>query len=96
MLESKFQSDLIKELKERLPGCIVMKTDPNHIQGIPDLFLVWEDKWAALEVKKSKNARRQPNQDHYVALMNAMSFASFIYPENKEDVLNAIQQTFGS
>ena len=33
MLENKFQANLIKELKERFPGCIVMKNDPTYIQG---------------------------------------------------------------
>ena len=38
-LESKFQAELKKDLKKRLPGCIVMKTDPTQIQGIPDLIV---------------------------------------------------------
>jgi hypothetical protein len=93
-LESKFQSDLIKELKEMFPGCIVLKNDPNYIQGIPDLTIFWMDRWATLEVKKSANASHQPNQDYYVDKMNYMSFSRFIYPENKEVVLLELQQSF--
>ena len=51
MLENKFQANLIKELKERFPGCIVMKNDPTYIQGIPDLLVLHKDKWASLECK---------------------------------------------
>lgn len=76
------------------PGCIVLKNDPNYLQGIPDLLVLWGDRWAALEVKKSANASHQPNQDYYVATMNDMSFSRFIYPENKEEVLSEIQQSF--
>lgn len=96
LLESKFQADLIKEIKERIPGCIVIKTDPNYIQGFPDLLILFRHRWASLEVKRSKNANRQPNQEYYVELMNNMSFSSLIYPENKEEVLNAVQQSFRS
>lgn len=94
MLESKFQSQLIKDLKDMFPGCVVLKNDPNYLQGIPDLTLFWNDRWATLEVKKSANASHQPNQDYYVAKMNDMSFSSFIYPENKEEVLRELQQSF--
>ncbi len=62
MLENKFQANLIKELKKRFPGCIVMKNDPTYIQGIPDLLVLHNDKWAALECKKSAGAKKQPNQ----------------------------------
>lgn len=93
-LEKDFQSGLIKELKERFPGCIVMKNDPSYIQGVPDLTVLYNNKWAALEDKKDANATHRPNQDYYVGLMNNMSFASFIYPENKEEVLNAMEQSF--
>lgn len=77
------------------PGCVVLKNDPNYIQGIPDLTIFYRDKWATLEVKKAANASHQPNQDYYVEMMNHMSFSSFIYPENKEEVLNELQLTFG-
>ena len=93
-LEKDFQSGLIKELKERFPGCIVMKNDPSYIQGVPDLTVLYNNKWAVLEDKKDANATHRPNQDYYVGLMNNMSFASFIYPENKEEVLNAMEQSF--
>lgn len=91
--ESDVQADIIDEIKLRLPGCIVMKNDPNYIQGIPDLTVLYKDKWAALEVKKSATASHQPNQDFYVKYMNNMSYASFIYPENQEEVLDELQRT---
>lgn len=92
-LERHFQSKLINELKEMFPGCIIVKNDPGYIQGIPDILILFEDKWAALEVKKSADAPHRPNQDYYVSEMDSMSYARFIYPENKEVVLNELQQT---
>lgn len=89
--ENKFQSNLIKEIKTIFPNCIVLKNDPNYIQGIPDLLIVNENKWAALECKKDKDAPARPNQPYYVEKMNSMSYASFIYPENKEEVMNELQ-----
>ena len=94
MKESRFQSLLIKELKKVFAGCIILKTDPNYKQGIPDLLILYKDKWAALEVKRSSKAHHQPNQDYYVNKMNEMSFASFIFPENKKEVLNGLRKTF--
>lgn len=96
MRENKFQSSLIYEIKQRLPGCVVMKNDPNYIQGIPDLIVLHNDRWAALECKGSAKAHRQPNQEHYISRFNEMSYASFIYPENKEEVLNELQQALES
>ena len=96
MLESKFQANLVKEIKDRFPGCIVMKNDSSYIQGIPDLLVLHKDKWASLECKKSSSAKKQPNQEYYVGKMNEMSFSRFISPENKETVLYELQQTFQS
>ena len=88
MRESKFQAKLIKDIKERLPDCIVLKNDPTYLQGIPDLTVFNNDKWATLEVKKSANAAHQPNQDYYVEKMDRMSFSRFIYPENRDAVFS--------
>lgn len=94
MLESKFQASLIKELKELLPGCVVLKNDANYIQGFPDLTVLYEDRWAALECKQSSRASRRPNQVYYIDILDNMSFARFVSPENKEEVLYDLQQSF--
>ena len=94
MLESKFQSKLIKKLKDMFPGCIVLKNDPTYIQGIPDLSVFYKDRWAMLEVKQSKTAKHRPNQSYYVDKTNDMSFSKFIYPENEEDVLDELYKFF--
>lgn len=93
MKESKFQHDLIEEIEKRFPGSIVVKLDPNYIQGIPDLLILYEDKWATLECKRSATAEVRPNQPYYVELMNKMSFSAFIFPENKEEVLNDLERS---
>ena len=94
MKESKFQADLKKELKKMFPGCIVTKLDSSDIQGIPDLLVLYKNKWATLENKRSKNSPKRPNQEYYVEKMNDMSFSRFIYPENKDEVLNELKDIF--
>ena len=94
MLESKFQADLIKDIKNMFPGCVVMKNDSSYIQGIPDLLVLYNDRWASLECKKSEGARKQPNQEYYVEKVDSMSFSRFIFPENKEEVLRELQSAF--
>ena len=79
-----------------LPGSIVIKTDPTYNQGFPDLLIFYGDRWAALECKCSKNAKHRPNQDYHIERLNAMSFAAFVYPENKEEVLDALFKTLRS
>lgn len=94
LLESNFQSNLIKELKHRFQGCVILKTDPNYIQGFPDLLILYKNKWASLECKRGSNESFRPNQEFYLELLNNMSFASVIYPEIKEEVLYELQKTF--
>ena len=95
-LESGFQDRLITDLKSMFPGCMIMKLDSSYIQGIPDLLILYEDKWAVLECKQYANAKKRPNQEYYVDKMDQMSFAAFIYPENKEEVLHELQRSFSS
>lgn len=92
MRENEYQAKLIPKIQALLPGCLIMKNDPNYIQGIPDLTILYKDKWGLLEVKASEKSKERPNQDHYIRLMSDQGFASFIYPENEEEVLNALEQ----
>lgn len=92
MREATYQGKLIKKIKEMLPGCVVLKNDPAYLQGVPDLLVMYGERWGALEVKTSETAHRQPNQDYYVEKMNNMSYASFIYPENERQVLDELQR----
>ena len=93
-LESGFQDNLKKELEKLFPGCMIFKME--QIQGIPDLLVLYKNKWASLENKKSANAKKQPNQEYYVDKMNEMSFSRFIYPENKDEVLNELGEMFNN
>lgn len=94
-LESEYQGELIPRLQTiYLPGCIVLKNDSGYQQGIPDLSVYWGVHWAFLEVKAHAKAEEQPNQRYFVELAMAMSFGAFIYPENEEEVIRDLQQTF--
>lgn len=94
MVERDFQKNLVKEIKKRFPGSIVMKNDSNYIQGIPDLTLLYKNKWALLEVKKSPDEPFRPNQEYYINKADEMSIARIIFPENQEEVLDELQRSF--
>lgn len=96
MLERDFERSLRKRLERLFPGCLYLKLDSTAIQGIPDRLVIWQNRWAALELKRSRRAKRQPNQEYYVNLMDEWSFAAFVCPENVEEVLDALQQSFRS
>lgn len=92
MLERDFQAILIKEIKDKLPGCMVLKNDPNYIQGIPDLTILYRGRWAFLEIKKALKSSKRPNQSYYIDRANEYAYGAIVSPENKEDVLNELQQ----
>lgn len=96
MTENQYQAGLIKRLEQRFPGCMILKNDASYKQGILDLTILYGEKWASLEVKRSASAAVRPNQDYYVQQLGEMSFAAYIYPENEEQVMNALQQAFRS
>lgn len=92
--ENAYQPKVIKRLESMFPGCIIQKEDPEYIQGIPDLLILYKDRWATLETKKSEDEPHQPNQDYYVSMMNDMSFSRFIFPENEDEVLEELALFF--
>lgn len=94
MLERDYQKKLVKKLKDTFPGCKVLKQDAQLKQGIPDLLILYKDKWAALETKRSEKASHRPNQDYNVEQMNNMSYGAFIYPENEELIFSELREVF--
>ena len=96
MLERDYQRCLVKRLQCRFPGCIILKNDAQLKQGVPDLLILFKDKWVALEVKNSETASHRPNQDYKVQKMNEMSYAAFIYPENEKQILKEMGEVFGA
>lgn len=94
MLESEYQSGLIKKLRRLFPDCFILKNDSSYMQGVPDLVIFYGARYAFLEVKASAGAPSQPNQDYYVQKLNAMSFAAYIYPSNEKMVLRDLQRAF--
>ena len=93
-LESKFQKELMDKIRDRYPGCVILKNDSSYIQGFPDWTILYKDKWAVLEAKRAKNAAKQPNQEYYVNKLNNMSFSRFVFPENSDEVLEDISKYF--
>lgn len=96
MTERDYQTKLIKQLRDIFPGCVIMKNDSDYLQGIPDLTILYRDRWATLEVKMAESSSHQPNQDYYVGLMDRMSFSAFIFPENEEEVLSDLREALGA
>lgn len=93
-LERDFQAGLIKDLEFLFPGCLILKNDSSYLQGIPDLTVLYKKHWAILEVKAARDSIHQPNQDYYVDMLDDMSFAAFIYPSNREEILIELQSAF--
>lgn len=94
MRENQYQAQLIKKLKSLFPACVVLKNDSAYAPGIPDLLVLYNNRWAMLEVKATARSRVQPNQEYYVQRFDRMSFGAFIYPENEEEVLYDLQRAF--
>lgn len=96
VLERDFQAKLVKKIKKTIPGASVMKTDPNQIQGIPDLLILHKGRFASLEVKRSSNASRRPNQEYFVNKINDDGgFARFVDPSNESEVISELETYFG-
>ena len=94
--ENEYQPELKKRIEARIPGCRIFKNDANQIQGFPDLSVHYHGRVAYLEVKRSAHEKKQPNQEYYVkTLSDEGAFASFIFPENEKETLDAMERALG-
>lgn len=94
MRENQYQKQVIRDVVRRFPGAIVLKNDPNYIQGIPDLTVLLDGFWAFLEVKRSKSASYRVNQTWYLDRANEMSFGARISPETHEEILDEMERAY--
>lgn len=94
--ETDFAHDVLKpRLEAQFPGCVIIKQDPGtSFQGVTDHIVLYEDKWAALETKRTAKSKRQPNQEYYVGKFGEMSYSAFVDPSNIEEVMDDLQSTF--
>lgn len=92
--EAMFKLELKEKLEKLFPGCIVLNTDPSFLQGFPDLLILYRDKWALLECKNSIRASFQPNQVYWIDRAREWAYSNFVYPENVNEVLDDLQQSF--
>ena len=91
--ESNFEHALVRRILRIYPGAIILKNDANRLQGFPDRLILFGKAWAAFDTKAKETAGHRPNQDYYIDLLNQMSYASFVYPQNEETFLHELQQT---
>ncbi len=96
--EGKFNEELDKKLEERFPGCEILKLDPMvNYQGVPDKLVAYEGQVGFLETKSGFKAKKQPAQPYHVERLNDnVGFSAFINPDNCDEVLDALQSTFGA
>ncbi len=76
----------------------VQANDPNvpGQQGIPDLTVFVGPMWFLLEVKASEKSKLRPNQEWWIEKWAEVTFCSFIYPENEEEVFRAMERSLAS
>lgn len=92
MLESKFRNEILaREIKARFPGAVLVKPDESHIRSFPDRIVLYRNTWAALETKRREYSPKRPNQEYYINMLNEMSYANFVYPENIKVVLSELE-----
>lgn len=97
MLEASFKVKAKQEIMKRFPDLDLDFINSGiNDRSMPDLFIIGPNFWAALEFKRKKHSSHRPNQDHHIARLNKKGYATFVYPENLEEVLNGLEELFSS
>ena len=55
MNESRFKCAAVKAIKKELPGVWVYHPSDRWNSGVPDLLVLWEGQFAAIELKVGRN-----------------------------------------
>lgn len=96
---------LEKDLQNRLLNWIRLKFDSKKIfimkitpipgipQGCPDIIILYDGGFVAIEMKRSSKASFRPNQKYYLEMLNTFQNGESIvcYPENFNEVKNLLK-----
>ncbi len=94
MLESEFKEIVKDEIRDRFPD-LDLDFVTTISRSMPDMIILAPAcYWAALEFKRSKNSPHRPNQDHHIERLRKKGYATFVYPENLEVVLDELEILF--
>lgn len=98
MLESQFKRHVKCSIRDRFPNLDLDFIDTNayNFRSMTDLVVLGPEVWAALEFKRSEDSPHQPNQDYHISRLNKKGYASFVFPENLEEVLDELEVLFSS
>jgi hypothetical protein len=101
MLEADYKPQLKKRIARRFAKYGEVRFQDNNpndpaSQGIPDLTVYIGATWSLLEVKRSAKSKKRPNQDYWVEHYAKTTFSAFIYPENEEEVLDALERSLAA
>lgn len=97
-LERDYKSQMLKRLEKRFSRYGPVRwqhNDPtaNNSQGIPDCTIFIGPFWMFLEVKRSEKSKKRPNQDWWIDHWSRVTFCAVIFPENEEEVFNAMERS---
>lgn len=100
-LERDYKPELMARIKNRFSSFGEVRfqhNDPNApaSQGIPDLTVFIGPTWSLLETKRSAKSKKRPNQDWWIDFWSRTTFCSVIFPENEEEVLNALERSLAA
>lgn len=97
MLESEFKNYTKKRIMDRFPNLDLdfINTKPYH-RSMPDVFIIGPGVWAALEFKRFEDSDYRPNQEYNILRLNKKGYATFVFPENLEEVLDELEILFSS
>ena len=81
-LESKFQKELIDEIKREYPGCIVLKNYQDYIQGFPDWTILWKNififlkqKMVHVKLECQKILNKEKKQYHVLEIVKLLIYS---------------------
>lgn len=90
--KSAFKRKLLELARQKRKDLVIIEVYDQR--SMPDVIVLCGEKWAALEFKRSSQAAHRPNQDYFVDKLDQMSFATFVHPQNEEEVINELEFFF--